>query len=180
MPRISRYKLRESDRSGFKCFEIELVKQGPWKVAGDEFDQPPPSKVPLGGEGDVAGEARANSDFADSVVVVTDTGTGLGNPVLYITAAGGIIPSFTHPWMNVTGSNAAVTVTAQPAIARGREGQILTLQVVDSSITLSHGSINAINFMDSRGSLTVVSGMIVTFIFNTGNQAWNEASRNRV
>ena len=180
MPRISRFKRRDSDRSGFKYFEIELVKDGPWKVAGEEFDTPPPSRTPLGGEGDVsAGDTRVNSNFALGAAVATDTGAGLGNPVVFVTTAAGLIPSFTHPWMFLSGSPGAVAVTAVPQIARGRQGQVLTLQCADQAVTFAHGSANAINFMDSRGTLQLTSGMVITFVFNTSNQAWSEASRFR-
>ena len=180
MPRISRFKRRESDRSGFKYFEISLIKDGPWKVSGEEFDVPPPSRIPLGGEGDVAtGDLRAASGF-DLGVVAADSAAGYDNPTVYITAAGGITPVFTHPWMRVTGSNAAVTVTAIPQLVRGREGQLLTLQNVDSAILLTHGSANALNLLGSRGTLQTVSGMIVNLIFTTANQAWNEISKSRI
>lgn len=178
MPRISKYKLKESDRSGFKGFEISFVKDGPWKVMGEEFDAPPPSRIPLGGEGDVSGESRTNSDFADGISA-TDTANVSIKPTTYITAAGGITPSFTHPWMRITGSNNAVDISATPNITRGREGQVLTLQCVDSAVTLNHGSANAVNFMDSRGTLQLTSGMVITFIYNSGNQVWSEASRFR-
>ena len=178
MPRISRFLLYDSDRSGFKHFKIELVKDGPYFVEGEEFDTPPPSRVPLGGEGDISGEFRSNSDFTDGATA-TDTANVSIHPTVYITAAGGITPSFTHPWMRVTGSNAAVTISTTPQIARGRQGQILTLQCVDSAITLAHGSANAINFMDSRGTLQLTSGMVITFIYNSGSQVWWEASRYR-
>lgn len=179
MPRISRFKRRESDRSGFRQWEIELVKDGPWKVAGDEMDQPPPSRQSLGGEGDRSpGEPLADSGFELGVGATTASYANT-NQTVYITAAGGITPSFRFPWMLVTGSNGAVDVSATPNIVRGRQGNILTLQCVDSSITLNHGSANAINFMDSRGSLTLSSGMVVTFFYATGNLAWNETSRFR-
>lgn len=181
MPRVSRFLLFNSDRSGFKHFRIELVKDGPWIVQGEEFDQPPPSRIPLGGEADLsAGELRTNSDFSGNVALVTGSASGLDNPTVYVTAAGGVTPTYAHPWMRVTGSNAAITVTAVPQIVRGKEGSVLTLQCVDSSITLTQGSANAINFMDSRGTLQLSSGVIVTFVFNTSNQAWNEASRARL
>ena len=154
------------------------VKDGPWIVHGGERDQPPPSRRPLGGEGDVSGEPLADAGFALGVAATTASALN-AIPTTYITAAGGIQPSFTFPWMRVSGSNAAVTVTAVPAIARGQQNQVLTLQCVDSAVTLSHGSANAINFMDSRASLQMTSGLIVTFFFNTANQAWNEVSRGR-
>ena len=180
MPRISKYKLRNSDRSGFKFYEIELVKDGPWKVGGEEFDTPPPSRAPLGGEGDVAaGDQRSNSSFSGDIAVTAGTASGFGNPVLFVTTAAGITPSFVHPWMFITGSPGVVAVTGTPQIARGRQAQLLTLQCADSTVTLRHGSAFAINFMDSRATLDMTSGMIVTFVYDTGNAAWNEASRFR-
>ena len=175
MPRISRYKRRDSSRSGFTKWEISLVKDGPYKVDPDEFDTPPPSRKSLGGEGEVSGEFRPSGNSPDSGTL--NTPSGFDNPTVYLTAAGGISPSFTHPWMRVSGSNGAITVTAVPAITRGREGQILTLQCVDSAFTLTHGSANAINLMGSAGSVTVRSGGEITFYFSSGNLAWNEATR---
>ncbi len=180
MPRISRFKLKDSDRSGFKFFEIELVKDGPFKVSGEEFDTPPPSRIPLGGEGDLAaGETRTNANFSGTVSTVTATPALSDNPVVYILAAGGVTPSFVHPWMQISGSNAAVIVSAVPQIARGREGNVLTLECVDSAVTIAHGSANALNLMGSTGTLRLDSGMVITFVYNTANQAWNEASRYR-
>lgn len=179
MPRISRFLKKSSDRSGFDGFRIQFVKDGPWIVAGEEKDAPPPSRFSLGGEGDLAGEARTSSSFAGVPAVVTDTAAGLGQLTTYVTAAGGITPTFTHPWMRVTGSNAAITISAVPNIVRGKQDQILTVECVDSAVTLTHGSANAVNLMGSLGALQLQSGMTVTFIYNTANQAWNEASRYR-
>ena len=176
MPRISKYKRKDSDRSGFQFYEIELVKDGPWKVAGDEFDTPPPSRLPLGGEGDIS-----SGDIRQSGSQVSDTNTpaDVENPTVLITAAGGITPVFTHPWMRISGSGSNLTITATPNIVRGQQDQLLTLECVGSSVTLTHGSANAINFMDSRGTLRLDSGMVLTMIFNSGNAAWNESSRYR-
>ena len=160
-PRISKYLKRTSDRDGFDGFRISMVKDGPFIVKSDERDTPPPSRKSTGGEGDIArGESAVGSS----------------NPTIYITADGGISPSFAHPWMVVTGSNSAVTITRVPQITRGRQGQLLTLHSIDSAITLTHGSANAINFTDSRGSLMMRSGMVVTFLYTTANQAWNSTS----
>ena len=175
MPRISRYKKFTSDRSGFDTFEIQTIKDGPYKVMPEEFDTPPPSRKSLGGEGEVSGEFRTSGSSQDSGTL--DTPAGFDNPTVYITAAAGITPSFTHPWMRLSGSNAAITVTATPAIVRGREGQVLTLQCVDSSFTLTHGSVNAVNLLGSGGSVTIRSGGAITLYYATGNLAWNEASR---
>jgi hypothetical protein len=172
MPRISRFKRKVSDRSGFNCYEIEMVKDGAQKVSAEEYDTPPPSKISLGGGGDVSrGDMRSNSEFN---IAGTETPTGYENPTVYITAAGGITASFTHPWMRVTGSTAAVTITADPQITRGMQGQVLTLQCVDSSITLSHAT--GINLMGSANTLTLNSGMVATFFYSTGGTVWNETS----
>lgn len=178
MPRISRFKRRNSDRSGFKFYEIELIKDGPWKVAGDEFDTPPPSRIPLGGEGDIAtGEPLAFSNFQLGVGA-TSASFANSNPTVFLTAAGGITPTFTHPWMYISGSNTNVTIATTPQIAAGKQSQVLTLQCVGSTVTLSQGS--GVNFMDSRGSLTMISGRVVTFVYQTGGSVWWEASRNQL
>ena len=179
MPHLSRFKKRVSDRSGFDRFESELVKQGPWKGGAEEFDRPPPSKLNLGGEGDASGEPRVNATASTWVASSLGVPVSVDNPTVYITAAGGISPSFVHPWMRLSGSNGAVTITATPQLVRGQEGQVLTLQVVDSSVTISHGSANAVNFMDSRGTLQLTSGMVLTLYYSTANLAWNETARYR-
>lgn len=172
MPRISRFKRKASDRSGFYHYEIGLIKDGAYKVAPDEYDTPPPSKIPLGGEGDVAqGDMRSNSIFT---IGNTATPSGYDNPTVYITAAGGIIASTTHPWMRITGSNNAVTISANPQITRGVQGQVLTLQCVDSTITLSHGT--GVNLLGSAPTLVLYSGQVATFYYSTGGTVWNETS----
>ena len=67
--RIPRHKrrhlLRDSDRSGFKHFRLELIRQGGLEACStrqggiggilvhpDEWDMPPPSSESLGGKGD--------------------------------------------------------------------------------------------------------------------------------
>ena len=179
MPHLSRFKKRSSDRSGFDYFEYQLVKQEPWRVGAEEFDRPPPSKRKLGGEGDRAGEPLVDATASTWVASSLGVPVSVDNPTVYITAAGGISPSFVHPWMRLSGSNGAVSITATPQIVRGQEGQLLTFQVVDSSITISHGSANAVNFMDSRGTLQLTSGMVLTVRYSTSNLAWNETARYR-
>src|SRR3990167_5963411 len=102
MAQISRFKLRDSARDGFTRKERSLVKDGPWKVGAEELDTPPPSKLPLGGEGDVsAGAALSANDFAVGDLA---TPAAYDNPTHYLTAAGGITVSTAHPWMYVVGS----------------------------------------------------------------------------
>ncbi len=175
MPHISRFKRRNDDRTGFKFYEIELVKEGPYKVAGSELDVPPPSKKSLGGEGDISGEPRLNSRFdlsgTANVLEVYQI------PTYVITAGGGITPDFNHAWMQVVGSNQAVDITANPQIVRSTEGKVLTLVCVGSGVTLDNAT--GLNLMGSS-QFVMTSGSVIGFIYNTGNTAWNETFRDQI
>ena len=174
MARISRFKLRDSDRSGFTFKERSLVKDGAWKVGGDELDAPPPSKVSLGGEGDInAGAALTANDFQIGDLA---TPAAYDNPTNYITAAGGIVASRVHPWMYVVGSLSNVSITINPQISAGREGQQLVLVGVGSTVTLSHST--GLNMVGSA-PFRVDSGSIIVLMYNTSNNLWNERSRTR-
>ena len=170
MARIHRYKKRTSDRSGFDYREIEMVKEGGLWLGPDERDEPPPSRKPLGGEGEISQGGPYYRTSTDIFTLDVDR----ENPTNYISAAGGITPNFTHPYMRVVGSNAAVTITANPAIAVGRQGQVLTLYGVGSTITIENG--NGVATMASA-PMALNSGATITFIFNSGNTAWQETSR---
>ena len=175
MPHVSRFKKRSSDRSGFDYFEYELVKDAASRVAAEELDTPPPSKKSLGGEGDVAlGDARTPGNFGTSGA--SDTPSTSDNPTVYVTAAGGISPTFVHPWMRVVGSNANVNLSANPQVTAGVEGQLLTLEGVGSTITLDHGT--GLNMMGS-GSFLMTSGAVISFWYSSSNSVWNETSRFR-
>lgn len=173
MAKISRFKLRDSDRSGFTFTEQSLIKDGTWKVGGDEVDAPPPSRISLGGEGETAqGEAITANSFG----VVQVATPFYDNPVSYLTAAGGITPSFVHPWMYITGSLTNITISANPQIVAGREAQVLTLYGVGSTVRITNGTGVAV-----MGSVPLVigSGDVATFIYNTGASVWLETSRGR-
>ena len=175
MDRISRFKLRDSDRSGFTFKEQSLIKDGTWKVGAGERDTPPPSKLSLGGEGDASlGDALTANSFG--VVQITSPPAAYDHPITYITAAGGITPSFVHPWMYVVGSLDTITVTANPQVGVGTEDKQLTLYGVGSSIRLSHGT-----GLILTGSAPMVldSGDILTLMYSTGDTAWIETSRGR-
>ena len=175
MPHISWFKLRNDDRTGYKKREIELVKDGPYKVAQDQYDVPPPSRKSLGGEGDISGEPRDNSRFdlagTANLLAVNQI------PTSYITAGGGITPNLNHAWMYVTGSGADVDLTADPQIARGAEGDVLTLVGVGYSITLDNGT--GLNLMGSA-QFVMGSGDVIGLIYNSGNTAWSETFRTKV
>lgn len=166
MPKSDRFKKRTSGRSGFDYLSHEMIKENGVWIGPDERDDPPPSKLSLGGEGDIS----RGSYFRDS----TATTVAFENPTFYITAADGITPNFNHAYMRVTGSNGAITITANPRIAIGVEGRVLTLFCTDSSITISNG--NGVATVASQ-TLLMQSGSVAVFMFNTANNAWNETSR---
>ena len=173
MAHVSRFKKRDSDRSGFSFFEREFVKDGVWKVHPEELDQPPPSKKSLGGEGELSAgpDFRPDSTFAS--ISETDVPTEVDNPIVYITAAGGITPSV-RPFMRISGSLGTVNITANPQITRGVEGQILALVCADSGVQLDHGT--GLNMIASAGYL-MRSGEISVFMYHTGGTVWDETSR---
>lgn len=173
MAKIPRFQLYNDDRTGFTKKKVGLVKDGRWRVDGSELDMPPPSTKSLGGEGEIAQGALNPSDgFA-----ITDlaTAASLDNPVVAVTAAGGIQPSFVHPWMYVVGSNANVIVSANPQIAAGVEGDILGLVGAGSSVTLANG--NGLSLVAGR-PYRIDSGSILVLMYHTGaSAAWYETSR---
>lgn len=168
MARSFRFKKRTSQRSGFDYLENEMIKENGIWMGPDEKDNPPPSRISLGGEGDVSRGAY----FRDSTSLTIDP--SVENPTFYITDSGGIVPTFSHPYMRVTGSNNAVTIVANPSIAVGFEGQVLTLFCTDSGITIFDG--NGVNLV-AHQTLRMESGSVAVFMFNSGNTAWNETSR---
>ena len=167
MSKLSRFKKRTSDISGFDGKEIEMDKEKGLWILPDERDDPPPSNLSLGGEGEIS----TGEYFRSSTNLTIDASRE--NPVSYVTALGGVTPN-PHPYMRVVGSNEAVNITADPQISVGKEGQVLTLFGVGSSITLDNGT--GLNMMGSA-SFVINSGSVITFIYNTGNTAWNETSR---
>ena len=176
MPRYSPWQKFTSQRSGFDTKRIAVISDRGVLVDPSEFDEPPPSSRPLGGEGSIA---RGQMRVPYEGLIATDTAVGLGNPTVYISAAG-ITATFTNPFMLVTGSNEAVTITANPRITSATQDAILTLWCVDSGITLQNG--NGLAMMGSS-TFNMTSGSVISFIFNTGATAstnvWQETSRSR-
>lgn len=164
-----RFKKRTSDVSGFDGLEQEMVREKGLWILPDEKDDPPPSRLSLGGEGEIS---RGTYFRASTDIFTIDRDKE--NPTFYITADGGITPYYNFPYMRVTGSNAAITITADPRIAIGAEGRVLTLFCTDSSVTINNG--NGVSLAGSK-NLVLSSGGSATFIFNSANNAWNETSR---
>ena len=169
MAKRDRFKKRTSDISGFDGYEHEMVKEkGLWMFPWEK-DDPPPSKLSTGGEGDIN-----RGDYFRASTAIFTIDAGFENPTFYITAAGGITPTFSYPYMRVTGSNAAITISANPSIVVGREGNVLTLFCTDSSIRINNG--NGVSLVGSL-PLLMTSGSVAVFFFNSGNNVWNETSR---
>lgn len=172
-----RYKLRNSDRSGFTYKENQLVYDKGSLVGPDEYDMPPPSDVPLGGEGDISGDPRANSATSYA------TPSGLGVNVQYITAVGGISfakgndadnePNDNIGWLYVCGSNSQINITANPQISSGAQNDICTIEGVGSGVLLENGSGLSLRSQ----SFLVDSGAIISFFYSQTDNLWHETSR---
>lgn len=177
-----RFLKRTSDRSGFDNFDHKGNKlwngikdvvdgqgtNGNVLVDPSEFDTPPPSKEPLGGA-DVSGTPRTGS-------TTTTIPSGSENPVLLITAAGGIAIN-NQPFIVFSGSNQAIEISANPQISRGRAQQILGFQCVGSNVTLSNGNGLA---MTAGKSFVMDSGAIWTAMYDGTDNLWRETSRSHV
>lgn len=173
--RISDYKKRDSDRSGFTELEKNLVSDDGSLVAPEEFDTPPPSKKSLGGEGDVSpGNTRS---------AYTDYSTPSENQIRtqYVTAGGGISyeqktyksgEAIGSGFFYVVGSNSAVTISANPQITSAGQGNKLTIECVGSSVTLQDG-----NGLSLRKIAVMNSGFILNLIYNATDGLWYETSR---
>ena len=184
--RISRFKRRESARSGFAADEIQMVTDadvlaGRITVTAEEIDQSPPDRRPIGGEGERSGEPR----YTGIQFVIAQVSAPI-TTVTYVTATGGITPvilnsqdvegrsPLTLPWMQVAGSNSAITITANPAIAAGQERQVLALECVGSTLTINSSA--GVQLLAGR-TLKMTSGSVSVFYYNTSNNAWQETNR---
>ena len=172
----SRWRKRNSDRSGFTHRERELVLNEGVLVAPDEFDAPPPSKKSLGGEGDISpGDTRVDSD-------TYTTPSDLDLPVYYITAADGITfneriyrssgEQTNYGYLRVAGSNGNIDVTANPQVSASRHGVQLTIECVGSSIILEDGS-----GLSLRSVFNMDSGSILNLFYSETTNLWQETSR---
>lgn len=174
MAKQKRYKLRDSDRSGFTFKEIELVKDGSILVGPNEYDSPPPSRQSTGGEGEMDRSGiRANWDTYDPV----------NSRTTYVISAGGGITFPTVPdsqgksdpnnaWIYIAGASAAVDITKNPQISAGRQNSIMTVQCVSNSVLLQNGS-----GLSLRRHFNMDSGAIINLIYNATDNLWYETSR---
>ena len=174
-----RYRWWISDRSGLQFGFVPItdrpnaytreagrpVRDHGIQVAPDEYDQPPPSNKPLGGEGEIGTGARDNSQTTTAVNPI---------PVYYLTSSSKI------PWTTenipvlITGSNQAVTLGNNP-LNPGTPQLYISVQGVGSGVTINSG--NGITFdFARRSSLTIGSGSIATLIYNATDSTWHVTS----
>lgn len=177
MAKQKRYKLRDSDRSGFTFKEIELVKDGSLLVGPGEFDAPPPSRQSTGSEGEFDRSGiRPNWETYTAVEE---------RPTYLITAAGGIsfpiIPDSqgksdpNNSWIYVAGNSLSVNVSSNPQVSSGRQNSILTIQCVSNNIILENGSGLSLSRL-----INMDSGSILNLIYNATDNLWYETSRSHV
>ena len=182
-----RFRWYEDDRSGFQygfqpitskpnSYSRESGKpidQTGLKVSPLSYDTPPPSKKSLGGEGDVSGDPRSNSNPGtpsnvyvippESVkVIVTVTSSNSinwnTNPIVYIYST----------------TNLAMAVN--PQFVPGKHGQLIAVECVGSSITLKNGS--GLIFDFSATQIRMDSGGIATLFYNATDSTWHVTSFN--
>lgn len=183
-----RFRWWNSDRSGFQ-FGFQPLTSAPneykreagkptddkgFKVAPEEYDSPPPSKKSLGGEGDISGDPRANSDFSvDANVYRIPSESTI--PVVYVNSSRSIAWNL-EPEVYVTGSNAAQVMSVNPQIVAGAQGQQLALQCIGSSITLINGS--GITFAFQSPRIRMDSGGIAVLLYSVTDNTWHLTSFN--
>lgn len=174
--RASRYRLRLSDRSGFQYYENQMVRDKGNLVGPDEFDAPPPNIKPIGGEGDIS--PGFTNPFYMSYT------SNVIQPVQYVTASGGISfqtgydsdgeINIIDQWVYVSGSNSAVTISANPQVTRGQQNNQFTIQCVGSAVTLQNG-----NGLSLRSIYTMNSGDILNLFYSATDNLWHETSRGK-
>ena len=179
MRNSKRFRKKDSARSGFTYLENELVSDNGVMVGSDEYDAPPPSNIPLGGEGDVnrGGDFRvdyestttpADKDF--SVQYIT-AGGGI-NFVRGVDEAGSLNPNF--GWIYAAGSTAEVNISANPQISAGQQNDIITIQCISNRIVLEN--CNGLATFAAQ-PFVMTSGSIISLFYSQTTNLWHETSR---
>lgn len=177
MSKSYRYKKRLSDRSGFEYLDRELVRDDGVLVGPDEYDTPPPSNIPLGGEGDIAQSEYFRSDYTNLEPVSTS--------VLYLNTASTIpfkLENDSDGETNrntsiiyVSGSNSAVNLSSNPQVSPAAQNDFLTIYCVGSNVVLENGS-----GLELKKIFNMDSGSILNLVYTTGGSVWIETSRSHI
>jgi len=177
MAKQSKYKLRDSDRSGFTFKEIQLVKDKSSLVGPDEFDMPPPSNKPTGGEGIVLNpDARINSTSYAALNSRTTQLVNSSNGITFLDPYDSQNKfDINNQWFYVAGLTATTNIAANPQISAGYHNAVITLQCVSNKIILE----NSAGLVMPR-IFNMDSGAIINFIFNATDNLWHETSRSHI
>lgn len=182
MAKQNRYRLRDSDRSGFTFREIELVKDKANLVGPGEFDAPPPSNQSTGGEGDMdRSGVRPNWNTTTAVEVrptqILDSLNGSTIGIIFP-----IIPDSqgksdtNNAWVYIAGINASVNLNSNPQITSGYQNSIITVQCVSNRVILENG--NGLSLRTPVFNMS--SGSIITLFYSATNNLWYETSRSSI
>ena len=181
-----RFRIYVSDRSGFEFGFLPItskpnaytretgkpVQDVNLKVSPDEFDTPPPSKQPLGGEGDVSnGNVAPNSNFdtpANAYVIPANS-----TKIIVSVNSSNSIAWNQEPWTYIVGNLVAQTMSVNPQVVAGAQGQQVTLFGVGSSVSLINGSGLTLH----TSSVTLGSGSLLNLIYSATDNTWHETSR---
>lgn len=175
MARISRFRKKDSERSGFTYKEQQLVLDEGVLVGPDEFDTPPPSKKSLGGEGEVT-PGNTRSDYEDyetpdenQIKTQYVTTSGIRFDRKSYESSGETLPA---GYFYIVGSNQEVNITANPQVSLGQQNDRLTLECVGSAVILENGS-----GLNLRTIFRMDSGAILNLFFSATDNLWHETSR---
>ncbi len=141
------------------------------KVAPSSFDSPPPSKRSLGGEGDISGDPRANSDFAtpSNVNIIPPQSV---NVVVSVNSSSSIAWN-TEPVVLIAPALANQTMAVSPQVVPGTQSQQITLQCVGSNVTLLNGS----GLTLYTPTYLMKSGSLINLFYSQTDNTWHETSR---
>lgn len=141
------------------------------KVAPSGYDSPPPSKRSLGGEGDISGDPRPNSDFAtaSNVNVIPPESA---NVVVSVNSSSSIAWN-KEPVVLIAPALANQTMSVNPQVVPGTQSQQITLQCVGSNVTLLNGS--GLTLYTTRYLMR--SGSLINLFYSQTDNTWHETSR---
>jgi len=173
----SKYKLKDSDRSGFTYKEIDLVKDKGSLVGPDELDMPPPSNKPTGGEGIVLNpDARINSTSYAALNSRTTQLVNSSNGITFLDPSDSQNKfDLNNQWFYVAGVTAITNIVSNPQISAGYQNAVITLQCVSNRIILENSS----GLVMPR-LFDMDSGAILNLIFNATDNLWHEVSRSHI
>lgn len=150
------------------------IDQAGLKVSPLSYDTPPPSKQSLGGEGDISGDPRPDSNplpASDAFVIPPES----RNVIVNVDSSSSISWN-TQPIVYLF-NTVNLTMSVNPQIVPGQQGQLIAAQCVGSSITLKSGSGITFDFVASQ--LRMSSGGIVTLLYNATDSTWHVTSFNQ-